>query len=183
MTTRCCGLEAILGQKSGEFLFGKLYGKKGVDFFMVIITEREIEEYTRIMFYDDADEIVGKHSPINGEKDFVLCMIEQVLGLIEREAIDDARVITYTQSMISVAQDEMKEYSVFLDMIFKDPKIKDRAFKGNRLTPNERKVLKEMMKSNLGEYLLKSDDQLCCYTAIKAFFDRVILHINKRNRF
>lgn len=136
---------------------------------MMIIPEREIEEYTRNMYYDYGDEIVGKHSPISGEKDFVLCMIEQVIGLLNCQNIDDGKVITYTRSMISVAQEAMKEYCIFLDMLYSDPKIKNRAVNGPQLSTYERKLLNEMMRSNLGEYLLKSDDQLCCYSAMKAF--------------
>ena len=136
---------------------------------MMIITEREIEEYTRNIYYDHGDEIIGKHSPISGEKDFVLCVIEQVIGLLKRQNIDDGKVITYTRSMISVAQEAMKEYCIFLDMLYSDPKIKNRAVNGPQLSTYERKLLNEMMRSNLGEYLLKSDDQLCCYSAMKAF--------------
>lgn len=135
----------------------------------MIITEREIDEYTRKIYQDNGNDIIGKHSPINGEKDFVLCMIEQVLGLLDREKINDARVITYTQSMISVSKEEMKEYRVFLDMIYNDPEIRDRAVNGKQLTSYERKLLHEIMLSNLGEYFVKSDDQLCCYTAMRAF--------------
>lgn len=136
---------------------------------MIIITEREIKEYTHKMYYDYDDEIAGKHSPINGEKDFVLCMIEQVMGLLNRQKIDDAKVITYTWSMISVAQEEMKEYYTFLEMVHSDPETKSRAIKGPQLSTSERRLLNEMMRSNLGEYLFKGDGQLCCYTAIKAF--------------
>ena len=136
---------------------------------MIIITNGEITEYTRNMYYYYQDEIVGKHSPLNGEKDFVLCMIEQVLGLLNRPKIDDAKVITYTQSMISVAQEPLKEYSFFLEMFYKNTEIKNKAINGPQLSIYERKLLNEMMRSNLGEYLFKSDDQLCCYSAMKAF--------------
>ncbi len=65
---------------------------------MIIITEREIAEYTKGMFVDCGDEIICKHNPTNGEKDFLLCMIEQCVALLDREKINEAlkNMGTYT---------------------------------------------------------------------------------------
>lgn len=136
---------------------------------MIIITESEIEEYTKNIFYNCRDEIIGKHNPTHGEKDFVLCMIEQCLGLLEREKIDDQRLIIFTNSMISLANEPIKEYDVFLDMIYNDPIVKEQAHKGKLLSYIDRKILDEMMQSNLAEYLMKGEYQNCCYTAMKTF--------------
>ena len=136
---------------------------------MIIITEREIAECTKQMFLDCGDEIISKHDPTSGERNFSLCIIEQCVALLDREEINDERLIIYAKSMIAVSNQEMNEYNVFLNSVYKDKKVLEKAHEGTKLTADERRLIHEMMLSNLGEYTMKSDDQLCCYTAMKAF--------------
>jgi hypothetical protein len=136
---------------------------------MVIITQNEISEHIKDMYTDTKREIICKHDPLKGEKDFVLCIIEQSVGLLERNEVDDQKIIIYAQSLLSVASEEFAEYDVYLDMMCIEPHIIKLAHCGEILTRSERKIVYEMMQSNLGEYLLKADFQLCCYSAMKVF--------------
>ena len=137
---------------------------------MIIISESEIEEYTKNIFQDYGNKIVGKHEVTKGEKAFVLCTIEQCLGLLEREDIDDARIIYYLQLMLGVAKEPRKEYDDFLEICYGDSIIKEQAHRGESLSVFEQTIIEEMMQSNLGEYLMKEEYQECCYSAMKAFF-------------
>lgn len=137
---------------------------------MTVITEQEIREYTKEIFSDTGHKIVCKHNPIDGEKAFLLCMIEQCLALLSRDIVADKTIIAYIQSMISLSSHESMEYDTYLNAMFGEQTIYDRAHSGTKLTLNERKIAHELMFSNLNEYMMKSDDTLCCYTAMKAFF-------------
>jgi hypothetical protein len=136
---------------------------------MIIITESEIIEYTKKMFIDDGEIIRGKHGIFNGEKDYALCVIEQILGLLEREKINDEYVIQYLQGLMSLSKDELCHYELFLKSFTKDDKIIENAIKGEKLSKQDKRVLEEIMKSNLAEYTMKSEYQSCCYSAMKAF--------------
>lgn len=136
---------------------------------MEIITESEIEEYTKKVFIDNGETIVGKHTVFNGEKDFTLCMIEQTLGLLEREEINDKFIIQYLQGLISLSQDQSHHYEEYLKAFAPNDKVREVAMSGEKLSRYEKKVLEEMMKSNLGEYMMKGEYQSCCYSAMKAF--------------
>lgn len=136
---------------------------------MIIITESEIIEYTKKMFIDDGETIIGHHNVFYGEKDFALCMIEQILGLLERTKINDEFVIQYLQGLISLSQDESLHYKEYLKAFVSNDKISESAMQGKKLSKQDKRVLDEIMKSNLGEYMMKSEYQSCCYSAMKAF--------------
>lgn len=146
---------------------------------MTIITEEEIQEYTKIMFYDDGEEIMLKHLPTTSERDFVFCMIERTIGLLKRKEIDNKMIITYTQCLISVSQKETKEYNTYLKYFCTNEEARRQALLGEKLTESERKILFELMSSNLGEYLFKSDIEICCYSAMEAFLVAVYCILNK----
>ena len=135
---------------------------------MKIITEREINYYTDKAYIDDGDKIIGIHNPIDGEVSFSLCVIEQLLGLLNRSSKDDKSIIAHTRTLIDLSNEEANEYSVFLTHMY-DNNIKEISLKKERLTQSQRKIIKEFATTLLGEYLLKSDEQSCCYTAMKAF--------------
>jgi len=137
---------------------------------MIIITESEIKEYTKKIFIDNAETIVGNHTVFNGDKDFALCMIEQALGLLERDEINDKFIIQYLQGLISLTQDELHHYEEYLKAFAPNDSVREGARKGEKLSKYDKKVLEEMMKSNLGEYMMKGEYQSCCYSAMKAFF-------------
>lgn len=136
---------------------------------MVIITESEIIEYTKKMFIDDGKIIIGKHNVFKGERDFALCMIEQTVGLLERTKINDEFVIQYLQGLISLSHDELNHYEKYLKAFSPNSKITEIAMQGEKLSKQDKRVLAEIMKSNLAEYTMKGEYQSCCYSAMKAF--------------
>ncbi|MFL0270132.1 hypothetical protein [Candidatus Clostridium radicumherbarum] len=136
---------------------------------MLIITESEIMEYTKKMFIDDGEIIIGKHNVFKGERDFALCMIEQTVGLLERTKINDEFVIQYLQGLISLSRDELHHYEEYLKAFSPNNKITEIAMQGEKLSKQDKRVLAEIMESNLAEYTMKGEYQSCCYTAMKAF--------------
>lgn len=138
---------------------------------MLTITYREIEERCKGMYWDDWDdwEIVTKHNPYKGEKEFAMCMIANILALLERESINDDFIIKYLQTLIGLSKVNSSEYDVFLKMMSTDNNTKINALSGKKLSKYERKLLAEMMMSNLGEYMMKGEYQSCCYSAMKVF--------------
>lgn len=135
---------------------------------MLIITYREIKERCKGMYWDDC-EIVTKHNPYNGEKEFAMCMIANILALIEREIINDDFIIKYLQTLMALSQVDSNEYDVFLKMMDTDNNTIISALSGEKISKYERKLLAEMMTSNLGEYMMKGNYQTCCYSAMKVF--------------
>lgn len=135
---------------------------------MLMITYREIEERCKGMYWDDW-EIVTKHNPYKGEKEFAMCMIANILALLERESINDDFIIKYLQTLIGLSKVDSNEYDVFLKIMSTDNNAKINALAGKRLSKYERKLLAEMMMSNLGEYMMKGEYQSCCYSAMKVF--------------
>lgn len=135
---------------------------------MLMITYREIEERCKGMYWDDW-EIVTKHNPYKGEKEFAMCMIANILALLERESINDDFIIKYLQTLTALSKVDSNEYDVFLKMMSTDNNAKINALAGKRLSKYERKLLAEMMMSNLGEYMMKGEYQSCCYSAMKVF--------------
>jgi len=51
---------------------------------MLVITESEINEIMKNAYRVCEKQIYGKYGCFAGEKDFVLCEIEQIMGLLER---------------------------------------------------------------------------------------------------
>lgn len=136
---------------------------------MLMITYREIEERCKGMYWEEW-EIVTKHNPYKGEKEFAMCMIANILALLEKESKNDNFIIQYLQGLCSLSKTDSKEYNFFLEKVVKaDDDTITKALDGKRLSKYERKLLAEMMKSNLGEYMMKSDYQTCCYSAMKVF--------------
>ncbi|MDK0710395.1 hypothetical protein P5E62_14595 [Clostridium perfringens] len=135
---------------------------------MLTITYREIEEYCKGIFFEDW-EIITKHNCLKGEKAFAMCMIEYILASIEKEHVNDKFVIQFLQSLISLSKIDSNEYEVFLKMINLESTTIKRSLSGKKLSEYERKLLREMMMSNLSEYTMKSNYQNCCYSAMKVF--------------
>lgn len=136
---------------------------------MIIITENEIEEYTRKMFTDDGKTIIAQHKVFNGEKDFALCMIEQTLGLLERTKINDEFVIQYLKGLVYLSQDELHHYKEYLKAFVRKDRVIEIAIQGEKLSKQDKRVLSEIMRTNLAEYTMKGEYQSCCYSAMKAF--------------
>lgn len=135
---------------------------------MKIITEREIIHYTNRAYIDDGTNIIGMHDPTDGEVSFSLCVIEQLLGLLNRSSKNDENIINHTSILLNLSNEESEEYSDFLTHMY-DNNTKNNSLNKERLAQNQRKIIKEFATTLLGEYLLKSDEQSCCYTAMNAF--------------
>ncbi len=136
---------------------------------MVIITYREIKELCKNMYFDDG-EITVMHSCFKGEKEFALCMIAKILALLERDTINDEFIIQYLQGLVALSKCDSNEYENFLKIVDADENTTKKSLNGEKLSNIDRKILKEMMMSNLAEYTFKSDSQVCCYSAMKVFF-------------
>lgn len=136
---------------------------------MIIIDEEEINGYITNMFFDYTDVIMGRNSPLDGEKAFVLCILEQIAGLLARSTKDDNMIIRHTNNLLCVANESMLEYHDYLNLFAPNDNLRQKAIQSPRLTRSERKILRELMESNRNEYLMKSDYQECCYSAMIAF--------------
>lgn len=82
---------------------------------MLTITYREIEERCKEMYWEDWEdwEIVTKHSLYKGEKEFAMCMIANILALLEKESKNDNFIIQYLQGLCSLSETDSKEYNFF----------------------------------------------------------------------
>lgn len=139
---------------------------------MLVITSSEINELTKNAYSVSENQIYGKHGCFNGEKDFALCEIEQIMGLLEKEEIDDEKVIIYTKDLYCMSKENNNVYERFLKaMSFDSEDYWDGINRGkkNPLSEQDRRILDEMAGSNYFEYLMKGEYQSCCYSAMKVF--------------
>ena len=150
---------------------------------MIIITQEEIAEYTKNLFTDSDERITGKHTPFGGEKSFALSMIEQTLGLLNRDTIHDEFVIQYLQGLLALCFEEQHHYEQYLDMFAPNNGIKAKALSAAKLSRQDKRILEETMKSNLGEYTMKGEYQSCCYSAMQAFLIAAYCIISKEITF
>ena len=66
------------------------------------ISEPEISAYTKNLFMVSNQQIVGKTNPFNGERAFVLCSLEQLIGLLSFTTINDQMIIQHTKNLVYV---------------------------------------------------------------------------------
>ena len=136
---------------------------------MLTITYNEIKERCRGLYWDDG-QIVTKHNVYKGEKEFAKCIIANILALLERDNIKDDFIISYLQLLIGLSNKDSKQYKEFLNIMGTEKDTIVTALEGEKLSIYERKLLGELMLSNLSEYTMKGDYQKCCYSAMKVFF-------------
>lgn len=79
----------------------------------MIITYKEIHEILNGSYIDDGEEILTKHSAFNGEREFALVLIEQCMGLLSREVINDKFIVQYLQGLLALTNPESKHYENF----------------------------------------------------------------------
>lgn len=137
---------------------------------MIIIPYSEIEELTKGCYIDDGDEIFIKHNVLDGEKAFAFVLIEKCLGLIQRENINDMFIVQYLQGLLALSNPERNHYKEYLSAFIEDPKTQNAALNKEKLSIQDKRVLKELMGSNITEYTMKGEYQSCCYSAMRAFF-------------
>ena len=123
---------------------------------MLVITDSEIEELTKDAYSVSGNQIYGKHGCFSGEKDFVLCEIEQIMGLLEKEEIDDEKVIIYTKDLYCMSKENNNVYERFLKAMSFDSEDYWNGVNGSKSNPlseQDRRILDEMAGSNYFEYL------------------------------
>lgn len=153
---------------------------------MLVITDSEIREIMKDAFSVSGNQIYGKHGCFNGEKDFVLCEIEQIMGLLEQDKIDDEKVIIYTKDLYCMSKENNNVYEKFLKAISFDAEDYENGVNGstrNLLSTQERRILDEMAGSNYFEYLMKGEYQSCCYSAMKVFLITMYCLLQKNIQF
>lgn len=144
----------------------------------IIIDETEISSYTENLFKESNHKIIGKTDPFNGERAFILCTLEQIIGLLSLTKIDDRMVIQHTKNLLCVTG-SIKEYHTFLKHMSPSQQTTRKALSLPNLTISERKILHELLTSNYHEYIMKSDYVRCCYSAMNAFLITAYCIISK----
>lgn len=137
---------------------------------MIIIPFQEIQELTRGCYIDDGDEILVKHSVLEGEKAFALVLIEKCIGLLTRSSINDKFIVQYMQGLLALTNKESKHYENYLNGFIDNPELRAAALQKEKLSIQALRVIKELIGSNLAEYTMKGEYQSCCYSAMRAFF-------------
>lgn len=66
----------------------------------IIIEENEISQYTQKLFSISSSQIVGKTNPFKGERAFILCSLEQIIGLLSLANKDDKMIIQHTKNLL-----------------------------------------------------------------------------------
>lgn len=135
---------------------------------LITIGETEIKEYTKNQFKTFSSKIIGKTNPFNGERAFILCSLEQIIGLLLLPNKNDKMIIQHTKNILC-ASNGLEAYKTFLKCMAPTQFTLDKALSLPKLTSSERKILKELLTSNYNEYLMKSDHVGCCYSAMNAF--------------
>lgn len=145
---------------------------------IITITENEISTYTNDIYMISNSRVIGKTDPFKGERAFILCSLEQLIGLLSFAQKDDKMIIQHTQNLIK-ATDSIEEYQTFLKYMSPTLSTTQRALSLPQLTTYERKLLRELMISNYNEYLMKNDFVRCCYSAMNAFLITAYCIISK----
>lgn len=156
---------------------------------MILITESEIDNYLVNSFEDYGVEICCKTDCFGGEKDYALCTIEKLLGLIQRKNKDDKNIIIYLKNLFSLSRKDSTEYKDFLDIMHENStniEVVERCekalseYKSQPLSFEEKRVLKSLVESNLGEYGFKGEYESCCYSAMSVLL-KCLYCILRRN--
>ena len=136
----------------------------------MIIPYSEIQEILKGSYINDGEEILVKHSVYKGEREFALVLIEQCMGLLSAEPINDRFIVQYLQGLLAMTTPENKHYEAFLKSFVTDASLQVTALNSEKLSLNEIPVIKELMQTNMAEYTMKGEYQRCCYAAMLAFF-------------
>lgn len=63
----------------------------------ITIDENEISDYIRNIYTIVGSNVIGKSNPFNGERAFVLCSLEQLIGLFSFTEKNDRIIIQHTK--------------------------------------------------------------------------------------
>ena len=108
---------------------------------IITITENEISTYTNDIYMISNSRVIGKTDPFKGERAFILCSLEQLIGLLSFAQKDDKMIIQHTQNLIK-ATDSIEEYQTFLKYMSPTLSTTQRALSLPQLTTYERKLLR-----------------------------------------
>ena len=146
----------------------------------MIIPHNEIQGILKRSYIDDGEKILTKHSIYNGEREFALVLIEQCMGLLGKDPINDKFIVQYLQGLLSLTNPENKHYEEFLNVFVPETSLKEKALDGEKLSLSDISVIKELMRSNMAEYMMKNEYQRCCYSAMLAFFQTTYCILEKK---
>ena len=145
---------------------------------VLIIAEDEISTFTKDLYKIVSSQVVGKTDPFKGEKSFVLCSLEQLIGLLSFPTKNDKMIIQHTKNILRASKN-IQEYQNFLRYMSPSHHVTKYAMSMPKLTTSERSILNELLMSNYNEYLMKSDFVSCCYSAMNAFLIAAYCIISK----
>ena len=117
------------------------------------ISEPEISAYTKNLFMVSNQQIVGKTNPFNGERAFVLCSLEQLIGLLSFTTINDQMIIQHTKNLLR-SSNGIHEYQTFLNCMSPSQSVTERALALPKLTTSERQIINELLISNYNELII-----------------------------
>lgn len=146
----------------------------------MIIPYNEIQEILKESYIDDGEEIIGKHSVFNGERAFAFVLLEQCMGLLSRETINDKFIVKYLQGLLALTNPESKHYETFLTAFSPDPSNIPNCLAREKLSLCDIAVIQELMQSNMAEYTMKGEYRRCCYSAMLAFFQTAYCILTKK---
>ena len=146
----------------------------------MIIPCGEIHEILKGCYTIEGKRILIKHSLYKGEREFAIALIEECMGLLSEKEINDKFVIQYLQGLISLATPHSKQYEMFLNTFIQEPWVIEDALNGEKLSREDSVVIKNLMQTNIGEYMTKGEFQSCCYTAMLAFFQTAYCILEKK---
>ena len=79
------------------------------------------------------------------------------LGLLNRDDINDNFVVQYLQGLMTLTTPDNKHYENYLTSFVDDVQMREQALQGDKLRKNDISVIKELIQSNLAEYLMKGE--------------------------
>lgn len=79
----------------------------------------------------------------------------------------------YLQGLLALTNPESKHYEKFLNAFSPEPMLITKALNGEKLSIGDIAVVKELMQTNIAEYMMKGEYQRCCYSATEPCGDGV----------
>lgn len=93
-----------------------------------------MQEILNGSYIDDGEKILTKHSVFNGEREFALVLIEQCMGLLSRDVINDKFIVQYLQGLLALTNPESKHYENFLKTFSPEPLLIQKSLNGEKLS-------------------------------------------------
>lgn len=130
------------------------------------------------IYLDTGKMVIPRHNYLTGLRNYILATLEQLIGHLSRNQVDDNMIRFLNGSLLEIAsKGESKYYEVIKDIFETTEAYEENTeniiehvqarFSKNLLTLPEKVVLNEISAMNLNEYLLKSDYEKCDYGAMK----------------